>query len=71
MKNTRKDYRFTILIVVVNKAHQITDTKEIPFIAEGTTYAQARTKALNYGQAILRDYDKQNLRAFMRVCKND
>ena len=71
MKNTRKDYHFAIQIIVVNKTRQITDTKEFPFIAEGTTYAQARTKALNYGQAILRDYDKQNIRAFMRVCKND
>jgi len=33
------------------------------------TYKGARTKALNLGQAIVRDYDKSGVCAYMRVCK--
>lgn len=33
------------------------------------TYKGARTKALNLGQAIVRDYGKSDICAYMRVCK--
>lgn len=33
------------------------------------TYKGARTKALNLGQAIARNYDKSDICAYMRVCK--
>jgi hypothetical protein len=32
------------------------------------TYKSARTKALNLGQAMVREWDKSNVCAFMRVC---
>lgn len=32
------------------------------------TYKGARTKALNLGQAMVREWDKSNVCAFMRVC---
>lgn len=33
------------------------------------TYKGARTKALNLGQAMVREWDKSDICAYMRVCK--
>ena len=67
MKNNRQDYCFIIQVVVINEDDIVVEKSKIPFIAEGANYVQAREKALDYMQAILRDYGKSNKNAYARV----
>lgn len=63
------DYYFTIGILVIDfDTDKVIDSQKIPFSAEGDTFEEARAKALDYGQCVLRGYDERNQYAFMRVC---
>jgi hypothetical protein len=63
------NYHFTIQILVIDfVTEEVIDGQEIPFNAEGKTFEEARAKALEHGQSIIRGYDDKGDYAFMRVC---
>lgn len=63
------NYYFIIEILVIDLTTQkVIDGQEIPFDVEGETFEEARAKALEYGQSIVRGYDEREEYAFMRVC---
>jgi hypothetical protein len=61
-----KKYNFIIGFINAKTNQPMTD---VVVEVRAFTYKCARTKALNLGQARVRDYDKSDICAYMRVCK--
>lgn len=61
-----KKYRFIIGFINAN-TNQIMNDAVVEVRA--FTYKGARTKALNLGQAMVREYDKFDVCTYMRVCR--
>jgi hypothetical protein len=61
-----KKYNFIIHFINARTNQPMSD---VIIEVRAFTYESARTKALNLGQEIVRDYDKSDVCAYMRVCK--
>jgi hypothetical protein len=62
------DYYFTLQMLIVDlNTERVIGGQAIPLSTEGDTYEDARAKALEYGQSVLRGYDEKGEYALMRL----